>query len=229
MELNQRQQTILQTLHENGKVSVACLAKTLHYSEMTIRRDLTKLETAGFLRRSHGVALEPDVNSLPIVTRSLAQDSEKRLLCKRAARHLTDHMTVFLDSSSTCAHLLPYIAEHRDMKIFTNSVMILLSATQFRIPCYATGGRYYERDMCFLGSQAESYAASLNVDAAFFSFAGYCEDGRVTDDSEEQSAVRLAVIKNAKKKVLLFDSTKKNVTYEFTVCRQEDFDDVILG
>ena len=222
MELNDRQQNILNILREEGKISVTSLAKELNYSEMTIRRDLIKMEKAGLLKRSHGMALENDINSQPVTTRSFAQDSEKRSLCKEASRYLTDKMTVFLDSSSTCIYLIPYIAEHKEMCIFTNSVQVLLSAANFHIPCYLTGGKYYERDMCLLGAQAEKYAENINVDIAFFSCAGYTEDGRITDDSEDQTAVRIAAMKNAKRSIMLFDSTKRNVTYAFTVCREED-------
>ena len=222
MELNERQQDILDILRERGKISVASLAQKLNYSEMTIRRDLTKMEKAGFLKRSHGMALENDMNSQPVTTRSFAQDSEKRKLCKEASQYLTDKMTVFLDSSSTCMYLVPYIAEHKEMTIFTNSVQVLLSAANFHIPCYLTGGKYFERDMCLLGAQAENYAENINVDIAFFSCAGYTEDGRITDDSEEQIAVRLAVMKHAGKSIMLFDSTKKNVVYAFTVCHEEE-------
>ena len=128
MELNERQQHILNLLRENGKINVSSLSKELHYSEMTIRRDLTKMEKAGLLKRSHGMALENDINSQPITTRSYAQDSEKRKLCKEASKYLQDKMTIFLDSSSTCMYLIPYIAEHKEMCIFTNSVQVLLSA-----------------------------------------------------------------------------------------------------
>ena len=222
MELNERQQNILNILREKGKISVSSLSKELNYSEMTVRRDLTKMEKAGLLKRSHGMALENDINSQPITTRSFAQDGEKRKLCKEASVYLEDKMTVFLDSSSTCMYLIPYIAEHKEMCIFTNSVQVLLSAANFHIPCYLTGGKYFEKDMCLLGAQAEKYAENINVDVAFFSCAGYMEDGRITDDSEKQTAVRLSAMKNAKKSIMLFDSTKKNITYAFTVCHKDD-------
>ena len=228
MELNERQQKIVQLLREKGKISVSFLSKELHYSEMTIRRDLTAMEKAGLLKRSHGMALENDINSQPITTRSFAQDSEKRKLCKEASEYLEDRMNVFLDSSSTCMYLIPYIAEHKDMCIFTNSVQVLLSAANFHIPCYLTGGKYYEKDMCLLGGQAEKYAENINVDIAFFSCAGYSEDGKITDDSEEQTAVRLAAMKNAKKIIMLFDSTKRNMTYAFTVCHKDDIYKMIV-
>jgi DeoR/GlpR family transcriptional regulator of sugar metabolism len=228
MELNERQQRIMELIREKGKIGVVSLAKELSYSEMTIRRDLTKMEKEGLLKRSHGMALENDINSQPITTRSYAQDVEKRKLCKEASQYLVDKMTVFLDSSSTCLYLVPYIAEHKEMTIFTNSVQVLLSAANFHIPCYLTGGKYFERDMCFLGAQAEKYAQNINADIAFFSCAGYSEDGRITDDSEEQIAVRLAVMEHSPKNIMLFDSTKKNKVYAFTVCHKEELYKMIV-
>ena len=222
MELNERQQNILTILREKGKISVTKLAESLNYSEMTVRRDLTKMEKAGLLKRSHGMALENDIQSQPVTTRSFAQDIEKRKLSKEASQYLSDKMTVFLDSSSTCIYLIPYIAEHKEMTIFTNSVQVLLSAANFHIPCYLTGGKYFEKDMCLLGSSAEKFAENINADIAFFSCAGYSEDCKITDDSEEQTAVRLAAMKNAKKIIMLFDSTKKNLTYAFTVCHRDE-------
>ena len=51
MELNSRQQEILDILYETGKISVAVLAKRLYVAEMTVRRDLSAMEKGGFLRR----------------------------------------------------------------------------------------------------------------------------------------------------------------------------------
>ena len=124
-------------------------------------------------------------------------------------------------------HLLPYIAEHKNVTVFTNSVQVVLYATRFHIPCYLSGGKFYEHDMCLIGSDAEDFARNINPDLAFFSCAGYNEDGRITDDDYEQSAIRKAVMKNAKKNIMLFDSSKKNVNYVFTVCEKDDVFDMI--
>ena len=44
MELNHRQQEILDILYKTGKISVVELAKRLYVAEMTIRRDLAAME-----------------------------------------------------------------------------------------------------------------------------------------------------------------------------------------
>ena len=57
MPVNARQERILDELERNGFASVVDLSGLLQVSEVTIRRDLEQLETAGRLRRTHGGAL----------------------------------------------------------------------------------------------------------------------------------------------------------------------------
>ena len=55
-----RERLILNLLREQGECSVDALAKTLHVSDMTIRRDLQRLADAGQLIRTHGGAAPLD-------------------------------------------------------------------------------------------------------------------------------------------------------------------------
>ncbi len=57
MPVNARQERILDELGRNGFASVVDLSTLLRVSEVTVRRDLEQLETAGRLRRTHGGAL----------------------------------------------------------------------------------------------------------------------------------------------------------------------------
>ena len=53
----ERQLEILRLVDERGKAEVATLAKHLHVSVMTIRRDLLEMDRNGLLERVHGGAL----------------------------------------------------------------------------------------------------------------------------------------------------------------------------
>lgn len=57
MDVNLRQQAILQLLETQGVVRVAELCERFGVSEMTVRRDLNELEQAGLIRRTHGGAV----------------------------------------------------------------------------------------------------------------------------------------------------------------------------
>lgn len=53
MDLNERQKQILEITEQKKRVSVRYLAQKLCVTEMTVRRDLKKMEYEGFLKRYH--------------------------------------------------------------------------------------------------------------------------------------------------------------------------------
>ena len=223
MELNARQQEIINYLYEAGKISVAALAKKLYVTEMTIRRDLTAMEKAGFLKRYHGGAvLMASQEKMPLSHRIMFDEEEKKLLAKKCLTFLKDDMTVFIDSSSTCQYIIPYIATFKNMKIITNSVQALLTAANLHIPCILIGGDYYAQDMCLTGSIAEQYANEMNVDIFFFTTAAYSEDGVISDFDEKQLFLRKIMLKNAVQSIFLCEKSKIGKKMLHTLCRSED-------
>ena len=196
MKLNTRQQEILDILYESGKIGVIELAKRLYVTEMTIRRDLSAMEKSGFLKRYRGGAvLMSNQREMPLSHRIMFDEDEKRALAKKCLQFLHDDMTIYIDSSSTCQYIIPHIAKYKNMKIITNSVKAILTATSLHIPCVLIGGDYYEQDMCLVGSMAEQYAESLNVDITFFTTAAYSEDGVISDFDEKQLFIRKIILK----------------------------------
>lgn len=228
MELNARHQEILDILYEKGKISVAELAKRLYVAEMTIRRDLTTMEKGGFLRRYHGgaVLLSPQ-KEMPLSHRIMFDEKEKKALSKKCLKFLKDDMNIYIDSSSTCQYIIPHIATFKNMKIITNSVNALLTASSLHIPCILIGGDYYEQDMCLIGSIAEQYARELNVDIAFFTTAAYSEDGIISDFDEKQLYIRKIMLKNSKQSVFLCEKNKIGKKMMHTLCRKEDLTAVL--
>ncbi len=228
MTLNERQTNILNLLRERGHITVGDVAATLHYSEMTIRRDLRAMEEAGLLERCHGGATELSPESrAPITVRAFTHDESKKLLAKRAAEHLHDDMTVFLDSSSTSPYLVPYLAGFKRIRAVTNSIHCLLLLADYHIPTVLLGGSYNEADMCTVGAMTDEAARNLSVDLAVLSSRSLSEDGAVTDPEEAQTAVRREILKNAAKTLLLFDETKLSRRDLYLLCHADEITEVI--
>lgn len=224
MELNERQQTIYSLLREKKRVRVRELAGALYVAEMTVRRDLAAMESAGYLRRYHGGAILPEDGSAgPISLRRYEHEAEKRRLAKRAAAYLADGLSVFLDSSSTVSYLIPYLAQYRKLSVFTNSVCSSRQLAERHIPHHLLGGDYWEQDMCTIGSVTEEQAARLNVDVAFFSIFAMTDDQLLTDPSAPQLAVRRRILQNAKVSVFLLEASKIHCPASlYTLCHAED-------
>ena len=230
MELENRKKDILDILYEKERVSVAELAGTLFVSEMTIRRDLKELEESGVLKRYRGGAVLTVMSrELPASKRFFLDEDEKKDLGKQASKFLADNLSVFIDSSSTCQYVIPYIKNFENITLITNSINALLAATKNDIKCILIGGEYYGKDECFVGTLTERFAEEFNVDVAFLSSLGISEDGVISDSDLEQTMVRKSIIKNSAKNVFLFEKNKLNQKFLYTLCKKGEADEVIIS
>jgi len=229
MKLNQRQEEILKLLEANGQVKVTTLSKSLYASEMTVRRDLQFLENEGFLVRCHGGAL-PIGNHLlfPTKYRMLINDKEKKMLALSAKKYLRDDITVFFNSSSTCAYLVPYLNEYRNIHVVTNSLYLTTLLEPSNIPCTVTGGDYLRAENCLCGSITEEFLRKIHPDIAFLSCEGLSENLEITESQLPLAQVVRIAVQNSKLCVFLMDSSKIGNEYTHVVCRSTNCSNVIV-
>lgn len=229
MVLNDRQEKILAFLKENNRASVKKLAQHFYVSEMTVRRDLKEMENAGCLQRYNGGAVyNSDYESLPLEFRKLLHAEAKKQLSEKTKKYLHDSMSVFIDSSSTCLYVIPLLGEYKNIKIVTNSVQCLISASKHGIPCIMAGGDYYAHDMCTTGCETCEFLNRINTDIGFFSGAAISDDGVISDGDSGQCASRRAAMKNCRKKIFMLDKTKLHKKSLYTITRKEDVDEIII-
>lgn len=229
MNLNQRQQDILGILKDKGRVRTVNLAKSLYASEMTIRRDLAFLENEGLLMRCHGGAL-PIGNHLffPIKYRMLVNDKEKKALALSAKKYLCDDVTIFFNSSSTCAFLIPYLKEYKNIRVVTNSLFLTSLLAPLNIPCTVTGGDFVKGEECLCGSCTEEFLRGFHPDISFLSCEGISSDLEITESQSSMAQIAKIAIENSKLAVFLMDSTKKGNKYTHSVCRTNENENVVI-
>ena len=79
----------------------------------------------------------------------------------------------------------------------------------------------------YIGPDAEKMLSGYKADIAFFSCRGLTEEGEATDTSIMENAVRRIMIKNARRKFLLCDSSKIGKKYLSVLCGKEEIDGII--
>ena len=229
MALNERQQKILELTEQKQRITVAQLARRLYVSEMTVRRDLAKMEHEGHLKRFHGGAIaNSDYIEYPIEQRMHINEKEKRDLAQRAKTYLQDGQTIFLPGCSTCAFLLPLLKDYEGLTVITNSVQFLIILSRMRIRCILSGGEYFETDKLLIGRSAENFLRSFNTDISFLSCDGISECGDVSIEDENTAEIVRIAFQNSKKRIILADRSKMGNRYTYNVCRAEDADDIIV-
>ena len=227
---SKRDRQILEILEENGPTSVHDLCQKLYLSEATMRRSLSNLARKGLIHRTHGGAelLKTFTNAGPFSSRVFMNASAKRSIAYKAASLVPDGSIVFLDQSSTCYHLAETLMKKRDLTVVTNNLEIarLLSQTNFHV--HVSGGQLCSTARtCMVGEDAHSIFLNIYADFAFFSTRSLSADGIVSDCNRDEINVRNAMLKHAKCKVFLCDSSKFASAAGYIQCTLQDLDVMI--
>lgn len=209
--------------------SVKELSEKLFISEPTVRRDITLLQKKEILTCKRGIVTlktnSPD-QRIPLFIRHLEQNEEKQIIACKALEHIKDGYVIMLDASTTAFHLLPHLAEFKNILVITNGAKTALESASMGIRTICTGGEMTFESFSYIGPDAESVLMKYNADIAFFSCRGIA-DGIATDNSIMENNLRRIMIKNSKRKFLLCDKSKFNKTYLNTLCNIKDIDGLI--
>lgn len=225
----ERQEQILSILEKRKSISVKLLAQLLYVSEPTVRRDLENLQQQGKVQRTHGGVVLRKVSDteIPLMYREDQNNDAKKTIAEKAVKHIRDGDVIFLDASSTVSYLIPHLKKFRDLLVVTNSPKTSIRLGEHNIKNYCTGGQLLMHSVAYVGSETENFISKINADLFFFSSRGYTEEGRITDSSESEAAVKKAMLQNAEKSYYLCDSSKRNKKYAFNVCTTKELAGII--
>lgn len=225
----ERQNTILNIIKSRKYCTVHSLSKQLFVAPITVRRDLTEMESAGLIIRCYGGATIPEYENreVPFEIRNRNNFSIKEKLAKTASTLIREGDVVFLDASSTVSHISESLTPEQNLTVITNSTLIAEKLKEKHVRCYLTGGMPVENSHALVGSLAEQTLSGLYANICFFSAQGIDEDGIISDQSECETALRKLMIKNSKKQYFLFDGSKYRKRFAFRICSAKDISGTI--
>lgn len=227
---SEREKEILKLLSQNDYVTVEYLAKKIHISPSSIRRDLKKLELEGHIIRSYGGAelKESGKRQIPFDLRSHQNAKEKTLVAKKASELVKQGDVVFLDGSTSTYFMLMYLKDIKGITVITNSLAGMNLCAEYGINAYFTGGKPDpENPSCLVGTHTENMINSFHADIFFFSVQSLSDGGIMYDCFENETAPRMCMMKNSEKSVLLCDSSKLNRFSPYKLCGIEKIDCII--
>lgn len=226
MSISKRQKQLLDLLEERGFLTVDSMAELTFTSQSSIRRDLSTLHNLSLIKRTHGGAsLLREINqAVPLNSRMTQNIAEKRRIAKLASTLLEDGQSVMLDGSSTAGFLIPHIAKHREMIIFTNNMLTATNAINYGIPTHCIGGFSVNQSAVLSGAEAYRAVEKLNPDILFFSSKSLDKNGIISDPIPEENYIRSIMIENARKKVFLCDSGKFNTRSLYKLTSVDNID-----
>jgi DeoR/GlpR family transcriptional regulator of sugar metabolism len=229
MDVQTRQQMIMQALRQRSPVLVGELAATLECSEMTVRRDLESLERSGGLRRVHGgaVSIFLTAEETPYGLRAIESSEAKATIGAAAASLLADGETVILDGGTTAMEVARALRSRR----MTVMPLALRPAFELHecpgIKLHLPGGEVRPGELSLMGSLTESSFSQLRFDTCVMGPSGIDAKAGITTHLLAETAVKRSAAKASQRVIAVADSSKLGRVAFGHVCDLEDIDIVL--
>jgi DeoR family transcriptional regulator of aga operon len=224
-----RFEEILERLASRGRLAVDELARDLGVSGATIRRDLAELDAQSLLARTHGGAVAIEIPyEFPIRYRAGKQPEQKRRIGAAAAALIPDHVVVGISGGTTTTEAARALAGRSGLTVVTNALNIATELTlRPNITMVVTGGVARAASFELVGSIAEQTIQGYNLDFLLLGVDGIeAKVGCTTHDSTE-ALTNEAMVRRARKVIVLADSSKIGRVTFAGICGIEDVEVLI--
>lgn len=201
---------IMDYLKSHNLVTVDELVAAIATSPATIRRDLIKLDQEGVISRSHGgVTLNRFVPFQPSTSEKMQRNlPEKQAIAYAAAALVKPGDAVVLDAGTTMLELARHLT-HLPLRVITSDLHIALFLSGFKqIEVTIIGGRIDESSQSCIGDHGRHLLHNLYPDVSFVSCNSWSVEKGITAPTEEKAGLKFDLLNNARRRVLLADSSK---------------------
>lgn len=227
--INERQQHILQLLDQKGEIQLQQLKDVFsEVSMMTLRRDLISLENEGHLIRTYGGAvsikkLAADGGEEDDYSRRATENVEAKMkIAEKAVLMAEKGRSMFFDSGSTTMCLAKILPDDSFSIVTSGANIALELVKKLRTSVVTLGGLVNRNTLSMSGPNAMSLLDTINIDLAFMAASGFSLDRGFTVSNIYECELKRKIVKQAKKVILLMDTSKINKDLPFTYATLED-------
>jgi DeoR/GlpR family transcriptional regulator of sugar metabolism len=207
---NGRRETILDRVREAGYCSLSELGQQLGVSEMTVRRDVRKLEEQHLVRVVHGgvSAVTDLLTPLDYGFRAGQHTAAKKAIAARALTMIGPRGVVGLDAGTTILELARSLRAEAPITVVTHSLPAMVAlARRPVIELISLGGTFHPEGQHFAGSLTLRSIGQLRIQTLFLAAAAVRE-GHLWSTNEADAEIKQALIATSDEVVLLVDSSK---------------------
>lgn len=210
--IEERRRRICELLLEEGRVTVEALATRFGTSQVTIRADLSALESAGALVRTHGGALPSgEAMDEPLGVKQLQHHAEKARIAQAAVALIREGETIILDSGTTTAEIARAIrkADLKFLNVITNALNVaaLLMDVPF-VRLIMPGGILRQESNSLSGPMAETALANLQADRLYLGADGLDPEIGVMTPHLQEAELNAKMMRISRQVVVVADSSK---------------------
>lgn len=204
----ERIRTIKGIVLDKKHINVSDLSSMLNVSEVTIRRDLEKLESENFLTRTHGGAIINDKYQFSDEEYTDVDDDpyyEQRIEISEIAAHMVeDHDVILLSPGLTNLYIAKKIISKRNITVLTNDLSIASElAANASIKVIIPGGDLDSSSMTLSGKLTEENIRNFFVSKAFIEVEGVSLQRGYTVQSIDRASVLNEMVGITKERIIV--------------------------
>lgn len=211
MGFSERKDVILGEIKRRGRVSVPELSSLLGVSQVTVRRDLQRLEREGYVVKTYGGAVSTDRVAFEFSFQKKLQRNvaEKERIGRYAAGLVEEGEAIFLDNGTTTLQIAYNLRTRRNIKVVTNSLCAVYALEPAEgIELILLGGIVRRGWNDLYGPLTEKAIVELHVDKAFVGADGVSPEAGFTAADLRTARPTELVVRSAKKVIVVADHTK---------------------
>lgn len=206
-----RRSQIIDLLERHGNVRVEDLSDQFQVSLVTIRKDLTELESRGLLQRTHGGAVFTQKSQFnpSFVEKLHLQSVEKTAIAHAALEFVQEGDALILDAGSTTLALAQAIkGKFESLFVLTNSVPIALELVGTPWEVVLLGGQVRHHSLALIGPSTVWLLENYHVDKAFLGTTGASLERGYSTPNPLEAQTKRALMRTAKECFMLADASK---------------------
>lgn len=207
----ERQAQILSILKRNKKVLVNDLCKTLEVSAVTVRNDLTDLESKGLLTRTHGGAILNSKATFEEISsqKEVKNIRQKQAIAAKAIQYMEDGDTIALDTGTTTMVFAEQLVAKKGLTVITSDLKIALFLEENSdANIILLGGMIRQGYHCSVGPIAQNAIESLFVDKCFMATNGLTVQQGLSTPNLDQAEIKRLMIRHSNQIFVLCSGEK---------------------
>ncbi len=218
---------MMRLLLRKGSATIEELLAAIGTSAPSIRRDLTRLENRGLVRRTHGGAMlvepllyEPFRYDTTFQAREQRAADEKRRIALAAADLIQLNETIGITAGTTTTQVGRALRHRANIKVVTNAINIGMElCNQPGMRTSITGGVLpYAWSFSLTGPAAIRFMDDVYLDKLFLNVVGlHPERGCTTMEPDEALTFR-AMVRQSREVIVVADSSKLGLVSPSLIC-----------
>lgn len=211
----ERRALILQMLEQKPEVQVTEISRETGISEVTIRKDLTILQSRHLLLRTRGGAMRKPVENQnqekAIDIKRMFNFKEKERIGEEAAKLIKDGDYVMFDSGTTTLEVARNLDRFQNLHIITNAMNIATELMKYkRFDVVMIGGNVRSNSQSTVGPLALSVMRNFSRYKLFLGVDSFSIEEGISTHNMEEALLNQMMIQQADKVIAVFDSSKFN-------------------